>query len=240
MILLENKNSDAAYFFSIEEFLVRKKKFRDPVFMIWHVDTCIMVGNNQVVEAEVNLDFLAERGIPIVRRQSGGGTIYVDAGTVLCTLVCPLENDAKTHMEDFAQILIDALTKMGVSAYRDGKNDILLDGKKIVGMAQFAVGSFICTHASLLYDTDLDVLTKILIPNDNKLIPKGIRSIRSRVTNIKPSMRVESKVEQFRAELKNGIIDNNTCKNYDFTPDELAEIDVLYADYRKKSVFSAC
>ena len=234
MIFVKSDNRDAAYYFSIEQYLTRNKKFDEPVFMLWHVDTCIMVGNNQVIEAEVNLNFAKELNIPITRRQSGGGTIFVDDGTVLCTLISPLDGEVKAHMEQFAVVLINALQKMGANAYREGKNDILLDGKKIVGMAQFSAGGHVCTHASLLYDTDLDTLTKILIPHDEKLIPKGIRSIRSRVTNIKDGMETPPTSEQFRAKLEKEVLNTADHRLYKFTSDETSEIERIYEDYKEK------
>jgi len=234
VILIQNNNRDAAFYFSIEEYLTRNKQFGKPVLMVWHVDNCIMIGKNQVVEAEVNLSLAKTVKIPIIRRQSGGGAIYVDEGTVLCTLVSPLLKDAENHMEEVSDILINALSKMGVSAYREGKNDILLDGKKIVGMAQFTSKSHICTHASLLYDTDLDALTKILIPHDEKLVPKGIRSIRSRVTNIKQSMNTNLTAENFKAELQKEILSGINYENYEFTPDETSQIELIYQDYKEK------
>lgn len=228
MIFIESNSKDAAYNFSIEEHFTRNVKLNRTVFMIWHVDKCIMLGNNQMAEAEVNLSFTNERGIPIIRRQSGGGAIYVDEGTVLFTVINPMFDNAQSHMEDAAAHLLIAFSDMGVSVYREGKNDILLDGKKIVGMAQFSAGSNICTHASLLFDTDLDTLTKILIPHDDKLIPKGIRSIRSRVANIKPYMKTPISTEEFRVELKDKISHGGNCTHYELTPDDLSQIERIY------------
>jgi len=202
MNYIEYDNLDATFHFEIENKVINDKSINLPVLMIWRADNCVMIGKNQVIEAEVNLAFANDNGINIVCRPSGGGAIYCDLGTLLYTMIVPFTKDAKSHMEETATKIIRALNTMGVDAYREGRNDILLDGKKISGMAQYTIGKRICTHGSLLFDTNMDTLTEVLIPHDEKLIPKGIRSIRSRVTNIKPYINEDISVAEFKDRLR--------------------------------------
>jgi len=143
-------------------------------------------------------------------------------------MIEPYTDDACVHMESTASSIIEVLSLMGVDSKREGRNDILIAGKKISGLAQYISGSHICTHGSLLYDTDLDALTSVLKPNDDKLLPKGIRSIRSRVTNIKPFMGTELSVDEFNTRLKKELLDGKDFIVYDFGAEELSRVERIY------------
>jgi lipoate-protein ligase A len=228
VIYAEMDSMDTALHFSTEEFFTRCVKSNVPVLMLWQTEKTVMLGNNQVVEAEIDIDFATKQKIRIIRRSSGGGAIYTDIGTVLYTVIQPLIGDSKIHMEEVAANIIDALHKLEVPAAREGRNDILIEGKKISGIAQYISGNHICTHGSLLYDTDLEALTKVLIPNENKLHPKGITSIRSRVTNIKPYIKNGYTVNDFKNHIKSELLKNKQFIEYEFSNDEYKKIKQIY------------
>ena len=231
MIFVENNSiKDAAFHFSVEELFTRYIRSKEPVLMFWQTDKTVMLGNNQVVEAEVNKKFADISGIKIVRRSSGGGAIYTDFGTVLYTLIEPLKNETKIHRENVASSIINALIKIGVPAEREGRNDILAEGRKISGFAQYTSGNHVCTHGSLLFDTDLEMLTNVLIPNKEKLHPKGIVSIRSRVTNIKPYVSADLTTDMFIKSLKNELLENKNLSTYNFNDDDLSRIDRIKSE----------
>jgi len=131
MLIIENNSTDAAYHFALEEVLVRHIRSTEPVLMLWQTEKTVMLGNNQVADAEVDIDFAINNGIEVVRRSSGGGAIFTDLETVLYTMIEPLEIEAKEHRERTAAKIIGALNQMGVPAVREGRNDIRLAGKKI-------------------------------------------------------------------------------------------------------------
>ena len=228
MIFINNDSTDAAFHFSVEDFLMRFIKSEDPILMLWQTESSVMLGNNQIISAEIDIAFANKMGINIVRRSSGGGTIYTDPGTLLYTCIQPKSEEAKTHMDETAKKIINALTKFDVTAERVGRNDILVDGKKISGLAQYSTGSMICTHGSLLYDTDIDILSSVLIPNDDKLLPKGIASIRSRVTNIRPYMNIDFTVEEFKEMLKDELLKDVEYSTYQLSTDDLSMVNNIY------------
>ena len=231
MFFVENSNIvDAALHFSVEELFTRYIKSAKPVYMLWQADKTVMLGYNQVVEAEVDKEFAQNSGIQIVRRSSGGGAIYTDMGTVLYTLIEPIIDEIKTHREKLAANIIFALKELGVTAQREGRNDILVDGRKISGLAQYTVGNHVCTHGSLLYDTDLELLTRVLKPNEEKLHPKGITSIRSRVTNIKPFIAESFKVSEFIDALKKVLLRDRDFELYELNDDELIKVNRIKKD----------
>ena len=231
MILVETNSKDAAFHFSVEELFTRYIRKNESVLMLWQTDKTVMLGNNQVAEAEVDLEFALTSAIQVVRRSSGGGAIYTDSGTVLYSVIEPLTSDTATHREKVASSVINALGKMGVIAVREGRNDILIDGRKISGFAQYTSANHVCTHGSLLYDTDLDTLTDVLIANVAKLKPKGIASIRSRVTNIKPCIKEEYTVKEFIEALKNDLLKNQSYKVHEFNS---MENDIINRIYNEK------
>ena len=224
MIIIENSSKDAAFHFSVEELFTRYIKSSEQVFMLWQTEKTVMLGNNQIVAYEVDMDFATGKDIKVVRRSSGGGAIYTDPGTFLYTVIEPVTKEIKAHREDVAASIVEVLSRFGVSAVREGRNDILVDGKKISGFAQYTSGDHVCTHGSLLYDTDLETLTSVLIPNDDKLRPKGIASIRSRVTNIKPYVRENSSAADFKSRLLAEMICDKDIQVYKLSADDLAKI----------------
>ena len=228
MVFVENDSKDAAFHFSVEEYFTRYAQSDVPVLMLWQTGKTVMIGNNQVVTAEIDLNYAKENEIKIVRRSSGGGAIYTDSGTFLYTVIEPVTGEIINQREEVAAVIIDALGKMGITARREGRNDILVEGKKISGLAQYTIDNHVCTHGSLLYDADLNILTKVLIPNETKLTPKGITSIRSRVTNIKPYTKEKYTTAEFYSILKSHLFSNKEIINYNLSDGELAKIKHIY------------
>ncbi|MCL2588614.1 MAG: lipoate--protein ligase family protein, partial [Oscillospiraceae bacterium] len=156
MRYIKPPGKDAAFHFSVETYLMEQFPSDEPIFMIWQADNTAMLGSYQVAQAEVDLSYAKELNIQIVRRQSGGGTIFTDMGTLLYTLILPQlaeQSPREIVREAFAAPMIRALNKLGIPAELIGRNDILVDGKKVCGIAQHVRRGKVCTHGSLLYDT---------------------------------------------------------------------------------------
>ena len=200
MRYIKPEGFDAAFHFSVETYFLEKAPLDAPIFMIWQSKPCTMLGRFQVAQAEVDHSYAKQEDIHIVRRPSGGGTIFVDHGTLLYSLILPLKDgaaDAEESRKFFATSVATALRQLGIPAEAEGRNDILVDGKKIAGIAQHMKNGWICTHGSLLFDTDLDMLTRVLTPDDEKIKSKAIRSVRSRVTNLSEYLPQPKTVEEF-------------------------------------------
>jgi len=235
MIYIETESKDAAFHFSVEEYIVRHYPWGEPVMMIWRTDKCAMIGNNQIVEAEIDIGFARRHGIQIVRRLSGGGTIYTDPGALLYTVIQPLQADCDSQeiaREHVAGSVAAALNKMGVPAKIEGRNDILVDRKKVSGFAQYARCGRLCTHGSLLYDTDLEMLACVLRADEEKIRSKALRSIRSRVTNIIGYMDSPCSLTEFLGLLKKHLLSGAEVARYMLTDHDLTEInDIYYKQY---------
>ena len=230
LIYIENDNTDAAFHFSVEEFLMRRFQ-SEPVMMLWQSDKCVMLGTYQIPFAEVNLNNAEQAGIQIIRRSSGGGAIFADMGTFLYTMIQPHKNGyqvQKIARETIGGCVVNALKKMGVPAVLHGRNDILANGSKISGIAQQIRYGSLCTHGSILYDTDLELLARVLLVDGDKIKSKGIRSVRSRVKNIKEYINLPAR--DFKRLLKEYLLDGISWKEYILSEKELAEVQQIYLE----------
>ncbi len=228
MLYIETKSRDAASHFSVEAYVMDTFPMDEPVMMIWQTDPCAMIGSNQIAEAEVDLGLARRAGIQIVRRSSGGGTIFTDAGTLLVTMILPYDDGRDTQQTARAKLsgrIVAALNKMGVAAEVEGRNDILVGGKKVSGLAQYIRNGKICSHGSLLYDADLEALARVLRVDDEKIRSKALRSVRSRVANIKESMVEPYSTHAFWELLKAHMFFGEDVREYTLTEKDAAGIE---------------
>jgi lipoate-protein ligase A len=200
----------------------------ESIWMFWQTDNCVMLGSNQVAGAEIDLEVARAEGIAIVRRSSGGGAIFTDAGTLQYTVILPYsgrEDVKKLEQEHIAAPMLDALHRLGIPARLEGRNDILLEGKKVSGLAQFVKGRKICNHGSLLYATDLALLAKALRPDEGKISTKALRSVRGRVARLADYLPEPVPTEEFRDLLKEELFRARPVREYVFSQADLASIE---------------
>ena len=194
MRLYRNDNTDPSLNLALEEWLVTTAT--DDCFMLWRNRPAIIVGRNQNAAAEINQDFVQKNNIAVVRRLSGGGAVYHDLGNVNFSFITH-GTENKFDFKHFAQPVIGALQSLGVKAEFSGRNDMLIDGKKFSGNAQYVQGSKVLHHGTLLFDSDLTILQQALCVDPSKYESKGVKSVASRVTNIAPHFPAPLSVEHF-------------------------------------------
>ena len=230
MILFENESTEAAFYFAAEEYIMRILKPEEPVLMLWSTDDTVMIGANQIVKAEINEAYAKDSAITIVRRASGGGTIFTDRETLQYTIILKydekaMNKDPKALMREWlAQPLIDALRAAGIDASLEGRNDVTIDGKKISGLAQHVRNGYMCSHGSLLYDTNLEKLAKTLTVDREKIRSKAIASVNARVVKIADHLTGKS-MQDFREELIESYGKKKTVERKEFTEEELKTIE---------------
>ena len=230
MLYIETERKDAAFHFSVEEYFMRNLPSDEPLIMIWQTRPCVMLGNYQIPDAEIDVRYAQEAGIQIVRRSSGGGTIFTDLGTLLYTMILPhtkAQYPQQFAREMVAGLAINALNEMGIPAKVEGRNDILVDGKKVSGMAQYARHGRICTHGSLLYDADLEMLTRVLRVDADKIRSKAVCSVRSRVANLKEYMNDGCSTREFWERFQQNLFMDRQVYRYELSNHELTQIDQI-------------
>lgn len=165
-----------------EEYLLKQKG--GYYVYVWRNSPAVIIGSNQNTLLEVNVKKAEELDIKIVRRQTGGGAVYHDLNNVCFTVIAPFNNNQNNYFY-FTEPVIKYLNSLGVKANFSGRNDICIGDKKISGNAQVIYKDRIMHHGTLLFDSDLSVLSSVLTPNKLKTLSKGIKSNRARVDNIK-------------------------------------------------------
>ncbi|MCM0598632.1 lipoate--protein ligase [Periweissella fabalis] len=180
-------SDDIRHNLATEEYLMYNREFDEPLVLFYYEKPSIIVGRNQNTQEEVNQKFIDDHNIVVTRRRSGGGAVYHDLGNLCFSFVLDTKNAEFGDFKTFVSPIIKALHEMGATtAEVSGRNDMIVDGKKFSGSAMFKHGSKIYAHGTLMLDVDLDVVTKALNVPADKIASKGIKSVRSRVTNLKP------------------------------------------------------
>lgn len=194
-------NYDASLNIALETYLVENPLVDEPILLFYINDPSIIIGRNQNTIEEINQEYVEKHGIQVVRRMSGGGAVYHDRGNFSFCFI----KDDDGSFRDFASFtapVIDALHKLGVEdAHLEGRNDLLIGDQKFSGNAMYAKDGRMTAHGTILYDADLEAVNAALNPNKQKIESKGIKSVRSRVTNIRPFVDDQYKdltTEEFR------------------------------------------
>ena len=170
------------FYFAVEEYVARHYT-DDDFFIGWQVHPTVMLGRNQLIENEVNTEYCKEHKIDVFRRRSGGGCIYADMGCIQFSYISRTAN-AEEAFTKYMKRMAELLQRLNIKAELSGRNDILINDRKVSGCAFYQLSNRSVLHNSLLFDTQLEHLTNALTPNKEKLQSKGISSVRQRVANI--------------------------------------------------------
>lgn len=226
MLIINQTSCDPYFNIASEEFLL--KNFSEDIFILYCNSPSIIVGKHQNTMAEINHNFVSKKQIPVIRRLSGGGTVYHDLGNVNYSFIT---NGSEGNLVDFkkhTQPIIDVLKSLGVDARIGGKNDIRVGDKKISGNAEHIYKNRVLHHGTLLFNSNLDDLNESIKVNLNAYTDKAVKSIRSHVANISEYLSSEIEVEEFKelilTHIKRLFPD---AINYDFTSKEKSLINEL-------------
>lgn len=226
MINVINNSTDPFFNLALEEYFVKHKDLKEDLLILWQNEPTIVVGKHQNTYEELNLDYVAKNDIKVVRRMSGGGAVYHDLGNLNYTVI---KNDGQLYRNDFsffALPVISCLVKLGIEATFDGRNDILIHGKKFSGNAQYFHKNKVLHHGTLLFSSDLTVLSQALQVKMKKFASKGIKSVKSRVTNISDYLSEPIAISEFRKSLTTSMFgeNENSIQNYKLSEEDISSI----------------
>lgn len=232
--------TDGAIALAMQVYILQNVFLDDDILFPYYCDPKVEIGKFQNAVIETNQEYLKEHDIPVVRRDTGGGAVYVDSGAVN---ICYLMKD-HGQFGDFKRAYepaIKALKTLGASSVEmRGRNDLVIDGKKVSGAAMTIVNGRIYGGYSLLLDVDFDAMEKVLNPNRKKIESKGIKSVRSRVGDIRSHLSEDYRhitTDQFKDLMVCQLlhIDHiDQAKRYHLTEKDWAAIDAL-ADEKYKN-----
>lgn len=182
MLILDNRNTNPYFNIAAEEYLL--KEFGEDIFMLYINEPSIVAGKHQNMMAEVNYRFVTENNIPVIRRISGGGTVYHDLGNLNFLFISNSKAGNQIDFKRYTQPIIDVLLDLGIDAKLEGKNDIRVGGIKISGNAEHVFKNRVLHHGTLLVSSDLNNLSQALKVQEGKYTDNAVKSIRSKVTNL--------------------------------------------------------
>lgn len=188
-----NTSTDPYFNMAFDEYCLQHFESEDSFFYLWRNSPAVIIGLNQNAYSEVNLEYLDSHGIKLARRVTGGGAVYHDLQNMNYTFV---------GRSVSPQPFVDALRSLGVDAELTGRNDIFVDGRKVSGYARRVWHDREIVHGTLMYDVDIDTLTKVLDVPGSKMEAKGIASVRSRVANLKDSLPQFSSLDELQSALQ--------------------------------------
>lgn len=192
-------------FYLAEEEFVARHMDADDCFFMWQVNPSVIFGRNQLIENEVNLEYCRDRGIEIYRRKSGGGCVYADRNNVMFSYICDGQNVPETF-DRYIGIVTDALRGLGVDARSSGRNDIMIGDRKVSGNAFYHIPGRNIVHGTMLYDTDMENMVRSITPSDEKLVSKGVDSVRRHITLLKNYIDLD--IEAFKRYIRETLCDS--------------------------------
>ena len=178
-----NTSTDPYFNLAAEQYLLDTEDGQ--IFMLWRNDRAVIIGRNQNAYAEIDRAFVKEHNIAVVRRLTGGGAVFHDLGNVNFTFISPENKNDLLDFSHFCAPVVAALRKLGVPAELSGRNDMTVNGRKFSGNAACVYNGKSMHHGTLLFSADLSEIEGSLHVDPEKMQSKGIKSVRSRVCNLK-------------------------------------------------------
>ncbi|WP_096155219.1 MULTISPECIES: lipoate--protein ligase [Bacillus] len=228
MLFIDNKGiTDPRINLAIEEFALKNLPIEDTYLLFYINEPSIIIGKNQNSVEEINTKYVEDNGIHVVRRLSGGGAVYHDLGNLNFSFITKDDGESFHNFRKFTAPVIEALKSLGINAELSGRNDILVEGRKISGNAQFSTKGRMFSHGTLLFNSEIEHVVSALNVKKEKIESKGIKSIRSRVANIKEFMNDNMTIEQFRTLLIQAIFKGEEVPHYTLTESDWEKIHEL-------------
>lgn len=229
MKYIENNSIDPRYNLALEEYAFKNLDSKDDYVILWRNGPSIIIGKNQCTLEEINSQYVTENNINVVRRITGGGAVYHDLGNLNFSFITKVGNLEKIDFKKYTYPIINALGKLGVKCELSGRNDLTLDGKKFSGIAQSSIRGRLLNHGTLLFNSQLDILSKALKVKKEKIESKGIKSVRSRVTNINDYLKSDIDILEFRDLILKYLseYEESPIKEYELTKEDKDGINSL-------------
>ena len=242
MLYINNPCTDPYWNLAAEEYLL--KNFTQPIFRLWRNESSIIIGHYQNSFAEIDVKFVKQNGIKVVRRLTGGGAVFHDLGNLNFTFIeerNPKE-DTSVMFRRFTAPIIEALQNIGVKAYLEGRNDLLIEGKKFSGNALCIHKNRTLQHGTLLFSASMHNLGQALKSRPEKFVGKAVQSNRSRVTNIKEHIPQNLLLETSRiTDIESfwSYLEKYICSRYpDIIPYSFTEKDLIEIQKLKEEKYS--
>lgn len=227
MIYVETASEDVCFNLASEYYFSTKKRLSEPVYLLWRTTPTLVVGKFQNTLEEIDRSYAEKKGITVVRRLSGGGTMYLDEGGLQFTFIEPSEGIG-IRFEQYILPIVSALQKLGIPAGFNGRNDLTVAGKKFSGNSQYKVNGITVHHGTMMFDTNVEEMVLATTVDPDKILSKSIKSVRDRVTNLKDHLPKGSLVdyETFKRHMIEAVV-GVPPKEYALTEEDRRQIEAI-------------
>lgn len=220
-----NKSRNPYFNLALDEYAMKHIDEDEDFFFLWQNDPAVIIGKNQNTAEEINAQFIKDNNIKVARRVSGGGAVYHDEGNLNFTFIISVDDPGKVNYKKYVQPIVDALASMGIEAELSGRNDILVDGLKISGNAQRLANGKLMHHGTIMFDLDVENMVNALNVAPDKIISKGVKSVRSRVTNIKEHLPEGTQLQEFWDQLQFYLSNQGQDEEIVLTDEDIMKIE---------------
>ena len=221
--LSEEQRRCLSFYLAMEEWVARHI-YEDDCFFMWQVNPTVIFGRNQLIENEVNVDYCRQHGIDMQRRKSGGGCVYADMSNVMFSYITK-DNNVNLTFNRYINMVVLTLCKLGIDARATGRNDIMIGDRKVSGNAFYHVPGRSIVHGTMLYDTDMRNMVGAITPSDEKLVSKGVKSVRQHIALLKDYTDIS--LEDFKSHVRTTLCDRETT----LTREDVKAIEEIQQQY---------
>lgn len=225
--LPEEQERILPFYLAMEEHVARNLPAQDYFFM-WQVQPTVIFGRNQLIENEVNLDYCRSHHIQTYRRKSGGGCVYADKSNIMFSYITP-DSNVNFTFNRYMLMVEEVLRRLGVNAKTTGRNDILIEGKKVSGNAFYHLPTRSIVHGTMLFDTDMENLVRSTTPSVEKLVSKGVQSVRQHVTTLNQYLTID--IETFKSFVRTHLC----CDSITLGEEDIKKIEAIEEEYLQPS-----
>ncbi|HOW31287.1 MAG TPA: lipoate--protein ligase family protein, partial [Bacteroidales bacterium] len=195
MFFLNREQTNPYFNLAAEEYLLRQGP--GDMFMLWQNEPCVVIGKHQNAFAEINYRYCRDEKIPVIRRISGGGAVYHGPGNINFSFIKTVEKENAVDFSRFLKPMMETFARLGLAVTSGKRNDLYIHGLKFSGNAEHVYRDKVLHHGTILFDANLDVLNLALTPSGKIFTDKAVKSVRSKVTNLKPYLPDIETIDEF-------------------------------------------